>query len=574
MPLYLGETQIEGLMVKGEGGGGSPVIEELDVAAAGTYAAGSGVDGYSPVVVPAGTAGTPSASKGNVSNNSVQVTPSVTNSAGFIAGGTKNGTAVTVQASELVSGTKSITTSGETDVTNYQKASVAAGSEGTPTASKGTVSNNSVAVTPSVTNTAGLISGGTKSGTPVTVFASELVSGKKEITSNGDDIDVTNFEKVKVAVSASAGAKVATATKTLVSAASSIQFTDLLGEPTSFAVVSATNLATGASPYKAAAVVFDGTNIIGQYITNTSNAQMTYSASAFSMSYSNGTLTITCSGANFQANQYKLVYSYDGSSANIGTADVQVGSGATSITFTGLPEEPTCWSCIFKTDIGTSSGYTRAHVVVNDGSSIYGMEMGSGSSATSNWTATYNNGSLTITSSSTSAGGYFHQPGYYQLTYVIGGEVNIDIEPLEVTQNGTYSESGKAYSPVTVNVSSSGGANFGTVTTTNSSNQNTSISFTLPAGRTPKAFFVRLTSQIARNSSSRYYYVYDMRWDGSSSGGVAGNTFYMYNGTLTDVTSGYSYSQSGTTFTLSSTGSRSASPGSFFNGTYEMVYVY
>lgn len=103
MPLYLGETQIEGLLLKGEGGGGSPVIEELDVEAAGTYAAGSGVDGYSPVVVPAGTEGTPTASKGNVSNNSVQVTPSVTNSAGFIAGGTKNGTPVTVTASELIS---------------------------------------------------------------------------------------------------------------------------------------------------------------------------------------------------------------------------------------------------------------------------------------------------------------------------------------------------------------------------------------------------------------------------------------------------------------------------------------
>ncbi|MBQ6536881.1 MAG: hypothetical protein IJI40_08920 [Firmicutes bacterium] len=93
-------------------------------------------------------------------------------------------------------------------MTNYQKASVAAGSEGTPTASKGTVSNNSVAVTPSVTNTAGLISGGTKSGTPVTVSASELVSGKKEITSNGDDIDVTNFQKVKVAVPGASGKNV------------------------------------------------------------------------------------------------------------------------------------------------------------------------------------------------------------------------------------------------------------------------------------------------------------------------------------------------------------------------------
>lgn len=145
-----------------------------------------------------------------------------------------------------------------------------------------------------------------------------------------------------------------------------------------------------------------------------------------------------------------------------------------------------------------------------------------------------------------------------------------------ITANGTYSASSDdldGYSSVTVNVSG-GSVNIGTATTTNSSNQNTSIDFTLPSGRTPKAFFCRLTSQIARNSSSRYYYVYDMRWDGSSTGGVAGNTFYMYSGTLSNVTSGYSKSQDGTTFTLSSTGTRSTSPGSFFNGTYELVYVY
>ena len=78
--------------------------------------------------------------------------------------------------------------------------SVASGSAGTPTASKGTVSNHAVQVTPSVQNGAGYISGGTKTGNPVSVSASELVSGTKEITSNGSDIDVTNFEKVNVAV--------------------------------------------------------------------------------------------------------------------------------------------------------------------------------------------------------------------------------------------------------------------------------------------------------------------------------------------------------------------------------------
>lgn len=82
--------------------------------------------------VASGTAGTPSATKGTVSNHSVSVTPSVTNTTGYITGGTKNGTAVSVSASELVSGTKTISASGTTDVTNYASASVTAGSATTP----------------------------------------------------------------------------------------------------------------------------------------------------------------------------------------------------------------------------------------------------------------------------------------------------------------------------------------------------------------------------------------------------------------------------------------------------------
>lgn len=78
---------------------------------------------------------------------------------------------------------------------------VATGSAGTPTATKGTVTNHTISVTPSVTNTTGYITGGTKTGTAVTVSASELVSGKKEITANGDNIDVVNYATVKVAIS-------------------------------------------------------------------------------------------------------------------------------------------------------------------------------------------------------------------------------------------------------------------------------------------------------------------------------------------------------------------------------------
>lgn len=82
---------------------------------------------------------------------------------------------------------------------------VASGSAGTPTATKGTVSNHSVSVTPSVTNTSGYITGGAKSGTAVTVSASELVSGTLSITDNGTGIDVTNYASVDVSVSGGGG---------------------------------------------------------------------------------------------------------------------------------------------------------------------------------------------------------------------------------------------------------------------------------------------------------------------------------------------------------------------------------
>lgn len=166
--------------------------------------------------VTSGTAGTPTATKGTVSNHSVTVTPSVTNTTGYIIGGTKNGTAVTVSASELVSGTYTVDSSGTKDVTNYVSASVPAGTAGTPSASKGTVSNHSVSVTPSVTNQTGWITGSTKTGTAVTVTASELVSGSETKTENGT-YDVTNLAELVVNVSGggSGGLEYETGTLTL-----------------------------------------------------------------------------------------------------------------------------------------------------------------------------------------------------------------------------------------------------------------------------------------------------------------------------------------------------------------------
>ena len=82
-------------------------------------------------------------------------------------------------------------------MTNYASASIPSGTEGTPSATKGTVSNHSVSITPSVTNGSGFISGGTHTGTAVTVSASELVSGSQTLTDNGTT-DVTNLASVTV----------------------------------------------------------------------------------------------------------------------------------------------------------------------------------------------------------------------------------------------------------------------------------------------------------------------------------------------------------------------------------------
>lgn len=87
-----------------------------------TITPASGYSGLSQVVVnamPSGTAGTPTATKGTVSNHSITITPKVTNTTGYIVGDTKTGTSVTVSASELVNGTLSVTSNGTKDVTNY-----------------------------------------------------------------------------------------------------------------------------------------------------------------------------------------------------------------------------------------------------------------------------------------------------------------------------------------------------------------------------------------------------------------------------------------------------------------------
>lgn len=65
-----------------------------------------------------GTEGTPTATKSAVTNHAIAVTPSVTNTGGYINGGTHTGAAVNITAGELVSGSETKTINGTYDVSN------------------------------------------------------------------------------------------------------------------------------------------------------------------------------------------------------------------------------------------------------------------------------------------------------------------------------------------------------------------------------------------------------------------------------------------------------------------------
>ena len=113
----------DGTQVQGTGGGGTYQAKTniSPTTSSQTIIPDNGYDALSSVQInamPTGTAGTPTATKGTVSNHSISVTPSVTNATGYITGGTKTGTAVTVSASELVSGSETKTANGTYDVTN------------------------------------------------------------------------------------------------------------------------------------------------------------------------------------------------------------------------------------------------------------------------------------------------------------------------------------------------------------------------------------------------------------------------------------------------------------------------
>lgn len=125
---------------------------------------------------------------------------------------------------------------------------------------------------------------------------------------------------------------------------------------------------------------------------------------------------------------------------------------------------------------------------------------------------------------------------------------------------------------VTGTYSGGGGSVSYDTKTATASNYPVSLEFSSMKGQ-PKAFVLRLNAQVSSSGSTTYYYVVDISAFGTT---THGNCFRIGSTRRVDnITSGYSWSYSGTTLTItSSASSRSASPGAFYNGSYELLYAY
>ena len=405
---------------------------------------------------------------------------------------------------------------------------VPVGTEGTPSAAK-SVSGHAATVTPSVTNTAGLIGGGTHTGTAVTVAASELVSGTKSITANGSGIDVTEYASVDVAVpvptpSYQSKAKTYTPTETAQSETVSPDtgYDGLSSVAVSVGAVSSTYVGSGITRRDSTDLSASGATVsvpAGYYESAASKAVSSGSAtapssvSATGASISYGLTNITLSKANVSI------------TPTVTPGYVSSGTAGSATVYLSAPAE-------FQTE-------TDWHPSTSDQNILAGKIL----SGTQHIKA--------VTMTNLDAGNI--KSG---VTVKIGDASDDDCV---ASITGTYTGGG-------------GSVQYDTKTATGGSTYPTSLQFTSMKGE-PKAFVLRLNAQVSSSGSTTYYYIVDIAAFGTT---THGNCFRIGSTRRVDnITSGYSWSYSGTTLTVtSSAASRSASPGAFYSGSYELLYAY
>ena len=108
--------------------------------------------------------------------------------------------------------------------------------------------------------------------------------------------------------------------------------------------------------------------------------------------------------------------------------------------------------------------------------------------------------------------------------------------------------------------------------TATASNYPVSLAFSSMKGQ-PKFFSLRLNTSVSSSGSTTYYYIVNVTSNGTT---THGNCFRIGSTRqVPTLTSGYTWSDSNSTLTItSSAASRSASPGAFYSGSYELMYAY
>lgn len=283
-----------------------------------------------------------------------------------------------------------------------------------------TINNQSLLGSGNITIPGG--GGGGDTSDCVHITGDETVGGDKTFTDNIAVVDASHI--LYSGASPSQGFTRGVASNRNSSAANSITFTGLSGEPKAF-VLSAYEQGGGVLM-----VVGDSTGCHGIYNTG---SQHNYSAS-FTKSYSNGVLTVTApTGVTFIADStYNLIYYYGDGTLTFKTSQVQPGSGVTAVTFTGngLTEVPAMYACFLESAVNNEQ-YRRVAAYTNSAwDNEEGVAWPEGITfvtggpeyTTSSFSVSYNNG-LVINSGGTNAGGYFHNPGTYTLYYLMASDI-------------------------------------------------------------------------------------------------------------------------------------------------------
>ena len=440
------------------------------------------------------------------------------------------------------------------------------GSAGTPTATKGTVSNHSVSVTPSVTNTTGYITGGTKTGTSVSVSASELVSGSQTVAGNGT-FDVTNLAQLIVDTPTmnlpSATSSTPTGTnKANILPSTSQQYLNIpagLNETAQYYQIIGMDLAplnvTQNGTYSASVYDVSGFNTVTVNVPSGTPTLQTKSAT-YTPTTSQQTDTITPDTGYDGLDEVDITINAVPTGTVTAPSDITVGQA------TLLPRLSNTVLTVYKENVSVTPNVTQAGYISSGTAGNCTVTVGTNIPVKTATTFYPSTTDQTIRDNT-----------YIASTQTIKAVTTNNIIASNIKQGVTV-EVGDADDPdrvLSVTGTYSGGTSTcDTKTMTNDDSQATSIEFTGLSGE-PKWFFVRCTSQLTRSSSYSYYFVTDIRYNGTNH---YGNYYRRSNGSYYNDTSHYSHTYSNGTLTVSSSANRGAAGGSFYNGNYELVYIY